>query len=44
MKTQYLKGNSIEDWFIFERKEAQGGSIVWRDLISTFLLVGEWIV
>jgi len=37
-----LRCISIEDWFRQERKNSNGGSIVWKDLVKTFPLIGKW--
>ena len=41
MTTKYLKGLSIEDWFILERNNTHGASIVWKGIEKEFPLVGN---
>jgi hypothetical protein len=42
MKSKYLKIISILDWFRWVRKNSIGGSIVWKDLVRDFPLIGKW--
>ena len=42
MKSKYLHGRTMENWFRLERKDSKNNSIVWKALVDAFLLVGNW--
>ena len=44
MKTKYLEGFTMEEWFRLEWKVTKGSSIVWKALVDAFSLVGNWII
>jgi len=41
MKSKYLKGKKLEDWFMHERKGENSWSKVWKAFMEAFPLVGK---
>jgi hypothetical protein len=42
MFSNYLIGLTIDEWFLQPRKDVKNSSMVWKSLVDSFPIIGEW--